>query len=152
MQKKLVFQILFLVFLLLYSASFLGAQSKSYRARVKEMLELTKYKENFKVGVENMMENIIKLRPDVPEELWIKLKDEFLGASMEELIDIVSGVYFKHLSKEDLDNVIAFYKSPSGSKLAEKSPLINQEVMDAARSWGEKIGQDFIKKLEKEGY
>lgn len=152
MYKKHLFQILCLGFLLLWSYPSLFAQSSSYRAKVKEMLELTKYKENFKVGVESMVNNIIKLRPDVPEELWVRMKEEFLGASMEELIDIVSEVYAKHLDEADLDNVIAFYKTPSGSKLAEKSPLINQDVMNAAQDWGKKLGEDFVKKLEEEGY
>lgn len=44
-------------------------------------------------------------------------------------------VYEKHLTEADLNEVIKFYNSPVGKKLAGKTPAITQESMAAGQTW-----------------
>ena len=41
-------------------------------------------------------------------------------------------VYQKHLTKGDIDNLVAFYSSPTGAKLLREMPSIVAESMQSA--------------------
>ncbi|MNL81411.1 hypothetical protein D3C87_2085160 [compost metagenome] len=56
------------------------------------------------------------------------------------------------MSEQDLKELIAFYQSPIGKKLAEKTPFIVADSMQAGQVWGKKLGEDIIKKIQEKGY
>lgn len=47
----------------------------------------------------------------------------------DELIDDLSGLYQRHLTRSDVDAFIAFYASPAGQHLLDAQPAIMQEYM-----------------------
>ena len=47
----------------------------------------------------------------------------------DEMIADMSGIYQRHLSKEDVDAMIAFYSSPAGQHLLEMTPLAMKEYV-----------------------
>jgi uncharacterized protein len=47
----------------------------------------------------------------------------------DEMIDDLSGIYQRHLSKEDVDGIIAFYTSPAGQHMVELTPVAMKEYM-----------------------
>ena len=49
--------------------------------------------------------------------------------TIDEMIDDMSGLYQRHLSRADVDAFIAFYSSPAGQHLLEQQPVIMQEYM-----------------------
>jgi hypothetical protein len=49
--------------------------------------------------------------------------------SVDEMLDDMSGLYQEHLSREDVDGMIAFYQSAPGQHLLEAQPKIAQEYM-----------------------
>jgi len=89
---------------------------------------------------------------DVPDEIWDDLEKEFNKTTIDDLIDMLVPVYSKYLSIEDLQGLIVFYESPVGKKYAEKNPLIMQESILVGQQWGQKIGAEFLKKLQEKGY
>jgi hypothetical protein len=48
---------------------------------------------------------------------------------IDEMIDDMTGLYQEHLSREDVDALIAFYSSPAGQHLLDAQPKIAQEYM-----------------------
>lgn len=152
MKKNSLFIALFLTSWLFLGGASLFAQSKNYKAKVKEMLELTHYKENFEVGIKGMINSMKNLRPNIPKEVWDRLDTEFMNVSMEELMDLLIPVYYEHLDEKTLNRVITFHKSPAGKKLAEKTSLVTQDAMLAGQEWGRKIREELGKKLAEEGY
>lgn len=54
---------------------------------------------------------------------------------MDDLVLMLSPVYAKYLNQNELQQLIEFYDSPVGEKLAESTPLITQESMQ--------IGQEY---------
>lgn len=69
--------------------------------------------------------------------------DKFLDKYMEkamnlypvsELIDDMSTIYQRHLSREDVDAFIAFYSSPAGQHLLDEQPAIMKEYMPLVMS------------------
>lgn len=78
----------------------------------------------------------------------------FKGMPVDEMIDAMIPIYQKHLSKEDLDGVLAFYASPIGQKLQREQPAMTQESMQVGGEIGRRrIGammqqmDDFISKM-----
>ena len=70
---------------------------------------------------------------------------------MNELVHMISSVYAKYLNHDELKQLIIFYSSPLGKKVAKSTPIITQESMQIGQEWGIKIGEKFGKKNEKRG-
>lgn len=49
--------------------------------------------------------------------------------TIDEMIEDMTGLYQRHLSRADVDAFIAFYSSPAGQHLLEQQPVIMQEYM-----------------------
>ena len=47
----------------------------------------------------------------------------------DEMIADLSGIYQRHLSKEDVDGIIAFYSSPAGQHMVELAPVAMKEYI-----------------------
>jgi len=50
---------------------------------------------------------------------------------MDEMVDDLVVVYQRHLTKEDVDAITAFYKSPAGQHLLDNQPAMMKEMMPA---------------------
>lgn len=147
MKLKLTFAILaFLAF------SGVQAQTDAFNKKVKNLLELSGGEEAFKGAIQAMMGQIRMTRSEVPGEVWDELENEFMSTSIDDLVAMIAPIYNKHLTEEDLDNIIGFYKTPSGKKFGEKTPIITQESMTAGQQWGMQVGQKLMEKLQEKGY
>ena len=111
-------------------------------------------------GTENVYKSVItqvfgmfkQQYSQVDPTVWEELEAEFMQTSMDEIVEMLVPVYEKHLSQDDLQTVIDFYMTDTGKKFAEKTPLITQESMQIGQAWGQKIGEEFVKKMEEKGY
>jgi hypothetical protein len=81
----------------------------------------------------------------------------FANMPIDEMVDAMIPIYQKHLTKDDLDGILAFYSSPVGQKLQREQPAMMQEGMQV----GGEIGRrrlsgmmqqmdDFVGKLAQE--
>ena len=62
-------------------------------------------------------------------------------ATPEAVIDLIVPIYQKHVEKEDIDALIAFYESPPGKRFAKAQPLINKEMGAACQAWAADLAQ-----------
>ncbi len=62
------------------------------------------------------------------EELHKIMNPEFMAQMLEAMIP----AYEKHISSEDIDQMIAFYSSPSGARILKAQPAMMQDGMAAA--------------------
>lgn len=62
----------------------------------------------------------------------------FKDFPIDEMVDAMIPIYQRHLTKADLDSVIAFYSSPAGQRLLKEQPAMMAEGM--------KAGQDIMLK------
>ncbi|WP_224490605.1 DUF2059 domain-containing protein [Robertkochia flava] len=144
------------IFLLaLALGSMFAAQAQELSEYDRELMKM------FQVsGMENtytgLLETLMKMQAEqyleVPQEIWTELNNEFLKYGIRELTVMLSPVYQKHLSLSDLRSITGFYTSAPGKKLAEATPGIMQESMLIGQQWGQKIGEEFARKLEARGY
>jgi len=90
------------------------------------------------------------LPPDA-EARMNKRTDELLrGLPIEEMLQAMIPVYQKHWTKGDVDNMIAFYATPTGQKLLKEMPQTMSESMQAIRPVMEKHMEAMRQQLELE--
>lgn len=124
-----------------------------YRSLVKEYLQLTNADKTLSLIVPQMFESIKKMSPDVPEEWWQKAEDKFMVKFQTDKITAgIADVYVKYLSKQELKDVVAFYKTPSGKKIAENTPAMSQDCMKWGQTIGMEVAMEIIKEIRESGY
>lgn len=146
---KTIILSLFLVFFTVFNTN---AQTKKFKNTVKTLMELNGTEETFSLVLEQMMTNFRDLLPDVPDRLWRELELEISKTSLDDLVDLYAPIYAKHLTQEEMNDIVAFYKSPTGKKFGTITPKITEDAMSAGEKWGRKIGERILKRLKEEGY
>lgn len=78
----------------------------------------------------------------------------FKNMPVDEMVDAMVPIYQKHLTKDDLDGILAFYASPVGQKLQREQPAMMQEGMQVGGEIGRRrLGammqqmDDFVSKM-----
>jgi hypothetical protein len=71
---------------------------------------------------------------------------------IESLIRACVPAYSKYYTHDEIKQLIAFYETPLGRRVVEVTPSITQETMLIGQTWGEKLGQDIVDELIKDGY
>jgi hypothetical protein len=71
------------------------------------------------------------------------IMNKYVGKAMDlyptdEMLTDMTGIYQKHLSRDDVEGLIAFYSSPAGQHLLDAQPVIAQEYMPMVMG---KVGQ-----------
>lgn len=76
---------------------------------------------------------LFKTCPNLPSGFVDRFKQELRPS---DLIDRVVPVYARYFTASELDDMIAFYETPTGRKLAEVEPQLAKECMRIGESWG----------------
>jgi hypothetical protein len=64
--------------------------------------------------------------------------------------DVFTPVYMKHFDEEDIDAIIAFYKTPAGKKLIAERPSLMKDAAQEGMTAGAKLGVRVMEELRKE--
>ena len=101
-----------------------------------------------KMGVQVMQQmlNSIKIQnPNIPSDYFDKLMQE---ADANELIEISIPSYDKHMTHDDIKELLKFYESPIGKKLIEKQPLILRDSMIVGQKWGMELNRRIQQRIK----
>jgi len=72
-----------------------------------------------------------KLPPDFEERMTKQMDEYMKSLPLEEMLQAMVPAYQKHLTKGDIEGLVAFYSSPTGQKLIKELPAITAEAMQA---------------------
>jgi uncharacterized protein len=72
-----------------------------------------------------------KLPADFEERTNKSMDDMFKNFPWDEMMQAMVPVYQKHLTKGDVDALVAFYSSPTGAKMLREMPAIMGEAMQS---------------------
>jgi len=90
---------------------------------------------------------IKKLMP-FPPAAQDDFEKEFLASiNANELVDLAVPIYDRHLSEEDVDGMLAFYRSPVGRRVIKALPEITAESGRVGQEWGQGIGMKVGRKI-----
>ena len=144
-----------LILSIIFSASILfsfGQVDQAYRNKVKLLMQYSGGKDAYDSAILQMFTMFSQQYPDVPEQFWAEFKEEFFKISTDELVVLFAPVYARHLTSKDLDDIIAFYQTSAGKKLASSQGAITAESMSVGQDWGAVLGEKVLKKLKEKGY
>jgi hypothetical protein len=72
-----------------------------------------------------------ELPPDYEPKMTAMMNDMFENMPWDDMMQAMAPVYQKHFTKGDIENLIAFYSSPTGDKLLREMPAIMAEAMQS---------------------
>ena len=125
------------------------SQVSTKSEKIKHLLELTGAGKLGKQVAENVISVFQKQYPDVNPKFWDKFKKEIKPDDLENMI---VPIYDEYFTEGDIDQLIAFYKTPIGKKVIATLPDITQESMAAGQQWGKELARKVIEELEAKGY
>ncbi len=95
----------------------------------------------------------------LPNEIGDIIQDETMAArkeSMPLLMDEMAAIYVRILTEEELDAMLAFYRSPAGQSMLKKMPEMMAETLPLSQRWGMALFQNLPSRVESrlrtEGY
>jgi uncharacterized protein len=138
------------------------ADAPATKEDMQRYLEITHTKESLKQVVdlmaktirETVHDQVSKQRASLPpdaEERMTKDMDEMLKSMpLDDMLQAIIPVYQKHWTKGDVDNIVAFYSTPTGQKLLTEMPQTMTEAMQALRPIMEKQMEGLRQRVEQE--
>jgi hypothetical protein len=72
----------------------------------------------------------------------------FQGMPIDEMVNAMVPIYQKHLTREDIDSIVAFYSSPVGQKLQREQPAMMQEGMKVGGEIGRRRLQAMMQQMD----
>jgi uncharacterized protein len=125
-----------------------GAARAEDTPKQKDIRKLLKITGSGELGTQvmgQMMTNMKKAMPQVPEKFWGDFMKE---VRTDELVDLIVPVYDRNLTHDDIKELIRFYETPTGRKFVSVLPKITQESMAVGEKWGRDLAMRVMTKLQ----
>ncbi len=135
--------------LLILGATTQAQTQNSYADKLRKYYEYIGGEGMFKSVINEVIKMEKKNNPIIPDDVWSIMEEEINSTSLYDLFDELVPVYKKYFSEEDLDNLLAFYATPSGQKFAKHATDVAVESMQIGQEWGMKLGEKVGKRIEK---
>jgi hypothetical protein len=147
------------------------ADEMSKRAKVKELFHLTSMESRVE---QSKLAALAQSRAFAAQQLALfnlpKGQDKSVSAYYEKLYSLVATkydwtklepayeqIYIELYSEEELDGLLAFYKSPIGQAFVSKTPIVTSKMLDISKQQFDqltpqiqKLTEDFVHQLEME--
>lgn len=107
------------------------AQEADFKADVLKLISISGADGAMKVAK-------LKFLNIIPENKKENFSKEF-EASLPSMYEKMAKVYMEIYTPEDIKGMIAFYESPVGKKMSEKSGELTQKAMKAGQEWGKEL-------------
>jgi hypothetical protein len=123
------------------------------QAAARELITTMKLGDQFKAMMPMIFKAfkpaIVQNRPDVDRDFdaLVPILLDKMSARVKELEDAVIVVYASNFSAAELRDLTAFYKSPTGQKLLQKTPFVTQQTIAAGQKFGQTAGAEAQKEM-----
>ena len=112
---------------------------------IRRLMELTGAAELGLQVMNQLLPNLKRLAPQLPEAFWNGLSAE---VNVDELIDLIVPIYDRYLTHDEIKQVITFFETPVGRKLISVQPKITEESTLAGQQWGMELARRLVAKIE----
>jgi hypothetical protein len=132
------------------------AQAPDAMAAAKELMTTMKSVDQFKAVMPSLMKAlkpaIVQNRPEVERDYdaLAPLLLETMNARVGEIIDTVAAIYARNFTVAELNEIIAFYRGPTGQKFVQRQAGVMQESMVAGQKWGQALGAELQRRMTDE--
>jgi hypothetical protein len=115
---------------------------------IRTLLELTNTAQLMLMGFEEAAASQ-PVPPDLPEGFWEEFKAK-VRAEAPRFLDMLVPVYDQYFSLEDVQGLIAFYRTPLGERFITVQPDLTKEMMRLGERWGMMlVGEVFMEFAKK---
>jgi len=125
-------------------------EEQELRLEARRFLKLTGVDINMTEQITEMVDSFKKRVQGVPDAWWqvyVSTKMD-LARIQNHLIQVVTS-YF---NMEELEDLNAFYETPSGAKLRDRLPIISQNHRIQNSMWAREVKNELSRELRREGY
>ncbi len=84
--------------------------------------------------------------PEIPEEFWVRFENR-MTRDAPALADSIAMIYAKTFTLQELRDIVAFFKTPSGRRLVQVQPQLITETSAIGQRWGGRIGEEIVKEM-----
>lgn len=116
-------------------------------AKIRELLVLTDAAGMAASALKSQAGSIKRMLPLPPAAQDDFEKELLAEVDINQLTNLLIPIYERHVSEEDLDRLLAFYRSPAGKRFIKALPLITAESRGAGEKWGEGLGRKVAEKI-----
>lgn len=114
---------------------------------VNQFIEASGAWSSYEIVVNQMIDMQMKGNANIDPEFTEKFRLEMMNFGKEELGKMMVPIYSKYFTPAEMQEIVAFYQTPIGKKLAEKTPLITQESMMGGQQLGQKIATKILNEM-----
>jgi len=131
-----------------------GAQSKdpAALAKAKELVavsDLVAMRDQMVTLVEAQIAALVlEANPGAEEKVDRAVADlvrPALARRMPEYLDLAAAIYAEHFTRAELDQLLAFYRSPVGQKLKREQDKLVPAMSEMAKDWVNRVGNDVLR-------
>jgi hypothetical protein len=125
-------------------------------AAARELVSVMKATDQFKALLPTIFEGLkpafVQGRPEMAKEYDAIMPIIINGASqrLAAFGDMLSGIYAQNFSVDELHDLTAFYRSPTGQKLIARQPVIARASMQAGQQFGQSLVADLKEQITDE--
>jgi hypothetical protein len=142
LRKTLIF-ITFLV-----SLNAFGQIDTVYVEKLRDLVEIAEMQKSYEVITRKLIDTYKTRNPEVDEIFWNELYLEINNRTSKDLAKLFLPLYQKYFSIEDIENMIEFYKTPTGQKYVDNMPALISESVNLGQLWGIEIGKQIRLRLK----
>jgi len=132
-----------------------AAQSDEYRECLKSLLEKSGALATSDVVMDQMIPAVQQMTAnDVPAEFWTAFRQKWNQKAKDKMVDLYVPIYRKYFTLDELREIVVFYDTPVGRKLAAATPVMTQEGMEKGQQLGMEIANEMfeeIRSMQKSG-
>lgn len=85
--------------------------------------------------------------PQIPAEFWTRFEARIIK-DVPQLVDSIAVLYAQRFTQQELEGMLAFYRSPVGRRLRELQPGLVGESSAIGQRWGMRIGAEIGASLD----
>jgi hypothetical protein len=137
-----------------------AASVQPTRAEVLKMLELMRVREQMDELAQQYVQQMqlgaradyLQEHPKASEATLKKIDAIFSEVEplikTDDLMQLIVPLYQKNLSRADVQAITAFYASPAGKHLLDKSPVVMREAMQASAEYARAHMEQFVRRVD----
>ena len=135
------------------------ADEASKEAKIEEMFRITKIDrlqdqvmDQLRGALGNMLEQpsvpaeVKANRKELEDEVWAIIRKH---VSFEKIKADYVRIYSETLTEDEIDSILAFYKTPGGRAMLEKLPILTKKGMEIGTSQMKDVGPEIQQAIEK---
>ena len=108
---------------------------------IRELFTVSGHEESIKLSIGAILPALKQMAKDMPEEKLRQLMDS------ERIVTSIVATYRKYFTEEEVRDMLSFYKTPTGAKLAKLNTKIQGEAADRhLQSWRMSLINEQIQK------